>query len=829
VSFLEKHRGPLSAWSSSPHAAIATALVTAALYAAAAKLGLSVAFLAEQVSAVWPPAGIAIGGLLLFGPAVVPGIALGAFVANVTANEPVATAAGIAIGNTLEAVVGALLLRRAGFRLTFERVRDVIVFVTLAAAVATTAAATIGVSSLCVGGVQPWSRFLELWIVWWIGDAMGVLVVAPLILVWGSVPPRSWRPARIAEGSVLLFSLIVVSLVVFRAPFSTQVSGNLLPYQIFPFVVWGALRFRQLGATTVTFVATALAIWSTLEGVGPFASRDAHSGLIMLQLFQAVIAVTGLLLAAAICERDAALARAAAEYERLHASEERLRLALNAGQMGVWDWDVLTGQVTWSQGLETVTGLAPATFGGTLEGFLAFVHPEDRARVDDAMARALSGAAEYDIELRNLDTRGNVHWIVAKGTVVRDGAGTPLRMIGVAIEVTDRRHLEDQLRERAVQLADADRRKDEFLAMLAHELRNPLAPLSNALHLLRLGGVERDRFLEMADRQVRLLARLVDDLLDVSRITQGKIALRKEPVLVEDVIAQAVESARVEIDSRAQSLTVSLPPRPLQIEADPARLAQVFANLLSNAAKYTPPGGSVWLTAESVGAEIVVRVRDTGVGLTPELVPQIFDLFVQADVSLERARGGLGIGLTIVRRLVEMHGGRVEAHSAGPGLGSEFMVHLPCSPATVSEREPRTATASMPARRLKVLIVEDNRDAAETLASILKLWGHTVETAFEGTGALEVAERFEPDVIVSDLGLPGMDGFDLARQLRRQPAFGRVVLVAMSGYGREEDKRRALEAGFDHHLVKPPDLTVLSELFGRVAQSAQSRSARTVH
>jgi two-component system CheB/CheR fusion protein len=441
----------------------------------------------------------------------------------------------------------------------------------------------------------------------------------------------------------------------------------------------------------------------------------------MLQLFEAVLASTALLLAAAICERDAALARAAGEYERVRSSEDRLR-----------------------------------------------------------------------------------------------------------VEVAERKLLEDQLRERALQLADADRRKDEFLAMLAHELRNPLAPLNNALHLLRMPTGDRAHFFEIADRQVRLLVRLVDDLLDVSRITQGKITLREEPVLIGDVLTQAVESVRPELDARAQSLTVSLPPHPLRLQADPVRLAQVFANLLSNAAKYTPVGGSVWLTAEPVGGEIVVRVRDNGVGLAPELIPHVFDLFVQADVSLEREHSGLGIGLTVVRRLAEMHGGSVEVRSDGPGRGSEFIVRLPCTQAPSGEQ--RAAPRETPAAStLKVLVVEDNRDSAETLATILGLWGHDVRLAFDGASALEAAKHFEPDVILSDIGLPGMSGLDLARRLRGHAAFGRVVLIAMSGYGRDDDKRRALEAGFDHHLVKPPNLQALGELFGRVAESRAERSVRTVH
>src|SRR6185295_19173706 len=334
------------------------------------KAGLSMASLAEQVSVVWPPTGIALALLLLFGPVVIPGILLGAFAANITANEPLGTATVIAVGNTLEAVAAAWMLDRAGFAPTFERMRDVLALVVCAAVLSTTISATVGVVSLCASGVQPWPSFPLLWAEWWIGDAMGDLIIAPLILVWASSPPRRWQIARGLEGASLLAGIIGISFAVFAEPFGSHVAERLLPYQIFPFVVWGALRYRQMGTTTATFIAAALATWGTLGSRGPFALADANESLVMLQLIQAVIAVTGLLLAAALCERDA----------------------------------------------------------------------------------------------------------------------------------------------RAHELADADRRKDEFLAMLAHELRNPLAPLSNALHLLRMPA-DRERFLAMAERQVALLARLVDDLL----------------------------------------------------------------------------------------------------------------------------------------------------------------------------------------------------------------------------------------------------------------------------------------------------------------------------
>ena len=805
-------------------------LGTALIYFAAAKLGFVFAFVAKQVTVVWPPTGIALAALLVLGPRAWPGITLGAFLANVTTDEPLWTAGGIAAGNTLEAVVGAWLLHRLGFRTTLDRLRDVLVLIVGAAVASTMVSATIGVTSLCLGGTVAWASFWSVWRVWYIGDGMGDLVVAPLLLVWSRAPHLALARRRPPETAALLGSAALVTLVVFAGRLGIGLRDYPLHYTVFPLVIWAALRFGQIGTTAVTFIVSGVAIWSTANGLGPFAHGTVHESLVMLQLYMAVVAATGLLLGAAIAERDAAEARRAADYGALQVSEERLRLALDAGRLGVWDWNVGTGQVQWSENLEPMYGLPRGRFPGTLEGFQALVHPDDRARVDEAIRRALEEGSGY-IEFRNVWPDGSVHTMEAKGKVLRDAEGRPLRMLGTAMDVTDRRRLEDDLRRHAEQLADADRRKDEFLAMLAHELRNPLAPLGTSLELLGSAVAGRERFLDMAKRQVKHLVRLVDDLLDVSRITRGKITLRKEPVLLADVVARAVELARPLVDARGHALTVSLPPEPVRVEADAVRLTQVFANLLGNAAKYTPPRGSIWLTAECVGDEVAVRVRDTGVGLPPELLPHIFDLFVQGDASLDRTRGGLGIGLTLVRALVELHGGRVEARSAGLEKGSEFVAWLPALPAGLPElaTAPEAAPAVAGDGRLKILLVEDHQDTAESLGAMLEGWGHEVQVAFDGLSALRAAAALAPDVVLSDLGLPGMDGYELARQLRQQPGFGRVLLVALSGYGREEDKRRALEAGFDHHLVKPPDMDVLQDLLAAVAAGSAEQGARALH
>jgi two-component system CheB/CheR fusion protein len=805
-----------------------TVLATAAAYYVAAKLGLSLAFVAAQVTAVWPPTGLALAAVLLLGVRVAPGILLGAFLANVTVHEPVATAAGIAVGNTLEALVGAWVLQAAGFSPTLDRLRDVLALV-LAALASPLVSATIGVSSLCAGGVQPWTVFTPLWGVWWFGDALGDLVMAPLLLVWVRGPRARLDGWGLGEAAAIAATTIGAGLVVFVGPLRMPAEAYPLHYAVFPLVVWAALRFGQQGTATVIFATSALAIWGTAHGAGPFIMGTTHASLVMLQLFMAVVAVTALLLGAAIAERDLAERRAAADFVRLEVSEERLRLALDAGRMGVWDWSIETGDVKWSDNLEAIHGLPPGSFSGTIDGFREIVHPDDRARVERALQEALERGTGYDVEFRTVSSNRS-HWMAGKGRVFRAADGRAVRMLGVGLDVTDRRRMEEELREQAHRLADADRRKDEFLAMLGHELRNPLTPLITALHLLRRDVADRERFLDMAERQVQQLVRLVDDLLDVARITQGKITLKKKPVALADVVTRAVDTARPLIESRGHALTVSLPAATVQLEADEARLAQVLGNLLGNAAKFTPSGGSIWLTAERVGDELVLRVRDTGAGLPAALLPHVFDLFVQGDGSPDAARGGLGIGLTVVRRLVELHGGRVEARSTGPGQGSEFVIRLPALPVTLVETVPRIVpTVRRSSSGLRILVVEDNVDAAESLATTIGLWGHDVRVAFDGPAALELAEGWAPGLILSDLGLPGMSGYELARRLRAQPAFGGGVLVALSGFGREEDKRQAVEAGFDHHFVKPCPLDVLEDLLERVAVSVASRDPRALH
>ncbi len=667
----------------------------------------------------------------------------------------------------------------------------------------------------------------------------------------------------------------------------------------------------------------------------------------------------------------------------LRDSEERLRLALEAGTMGVWDWNVCTGELKWSDSLEPLHGLAPGTFGGTFEHFEQLVHPEDRALLQSAIKTAIETREQFYVEFRNLRPNGGIHWIAGSGKVFEGSDGKPLRMIGVGMDVTNRRRSENtarfladasaalsvlvdsdstlqkvaslavphfadwvavdvleengQLRRVAVahveptkvkfahelhrrfpadpsdsrgvwsilrtskaelvpeltdemlaesvkdpellgiirelglksyigvplivrgktigvitfimaesghtydetdlavaedlasrtgiavensqlyrELRDADHRKDEFLATLAHELRNPLAPIRNGLQVFRLAGARGEMAedaLTMMERQLSHMVRLVDDLLDVSRITRNKLELRKERVSLATVIHTGVETARPMIEHFGHTFSAKLPPKPVYIDADPLRLAQVFSNLLTNAAKYTEPGGQISLIATTVGEEAVVHVQDNGLGIPLEAQSSIFEMFSQVDRNIERSQGGLGIGLTLVRRLVEMHGGRVDVKSEGPGKGSEFTVRIPV------QTEFRTIVGSeLPSQSMvadtkqRILVVDDNVDAAESLSMMLKIMGNEVRTAADGQAAVEIADEYRPDVILLDIGMPKLNGYEACRRIRKQAWARDVVIIAQTGWGTDEDKAKSQKAGFDFHIIKPVDPAVLNEL-----------------
>ena len=452
---------------------------------------------------------------------------------------------------------------------------------------------------------------------------------------------------------------------------------------------------------------------------------------------------------------------------------------------------------------------------------------------------------QHDDYLRNYLSSGQPRIIGIGREVVgrrRDGSTFPMELAvsefrigalryftGIVRDITERKELERELRERLKELAEADRQKNEFLAMLGHELRNPLAPMRNALHVLKMPAASASmaqQARDIMDRQLQHLVRLVDDLLDVSRIVRGKVQLQKEVIDLREPARRAAETALPVIDARGHELTLQLPASAVWVEGDLVRLAQVIANLLTNAAKYTERAGSIVLAVREEEQAAVVRVRDTGIGLTPELLPRIFDLFVQGDRTLERSQGGLGIGLTLVRRLVELHEGTVEGYSEGSGRGSEFVVHLPLAPAPARAAAVEAGPAEPRGAASRVLVVDDNVDACESIAMILRACGYEVRCLHDGPSVLPTALNWRPDVIVLDIGLPGMSGLEVAVQLRQHAQFKRTPLAALTGYGQEEDQRRSAQAGFNLHLTKPVDPLALHESLAGMISAHGGRTAR---
>ena len=493
---------------------------------------------------------------------------------------------------------------------------------------------------------------------------------------------------------------------------------------------------------------------------------------------------------------------------------ERLALALDAGQMGVFDVRLADEQIWWSRQMYTVFGVVPGDFVPTREGITGLIHPHDRAAFFQGRDDAIARRQPFVLEFRLVGSDGAVRWISHRGLVEHDAEGRPMRSFGVAADITERKQAEQALR-------DADRNKDRFIATLAHELRNPLAPIRNALGVFREEALASERTSwcrEVIERQVAQMAHLLDDLLDVSRISGGRLQLRPARIAMADVIAQAVEIARPVVDAFDHTLTVDDAPRDHGLEGDLTRLAQVFSNLLINAAKYTPAGGRIGVHFRVDGAVLETTVADTGIGIASELLPEVFDLFGRARLPpLERPESGLGLGLSLARSLVEMHGGRIEARSRGAGSGSEFVVRLPLAAAVDAAgpvADPAFAEAASAAggTRRRVLVADDLRDSADTLGMLIESMGHEVHVAYDGAAAVHVVESVRPEVALLDLGMPELDGYEACRLIRRTAWGKRMTLIAQTGWGRDDDRARTRDAGFDHHVVKPVDPEALEAL-----------------
>lgn len=513
--------------------------------------------------------------------------------------------------------------------------------------------------------------------------------------------------------------------------------------------------------------------------------------------------------------------------ETVAIDRQRIELLLD----GVRDYAIFLldaeGRVlSWNDGATLLFGYNAAEVIG--QRLSRFATPDDeQAGRPDQELRQTAATGQISCEEWQVRRDGTRFWGYAVMTALRDERGELKGFAKVIRDATDRKQLEMELRRQAQELADANRRKDEFLAMLSHELRNPLAPVLNSVHVLR--HAPHDPSLvqfagNIVERQVRHMARLIDDLLDVTRLTHGKVRLRPERVDLAILAERSAESVLPLMKERKHQFNMTIHQRPIWLDADPIRIDQVLVNLLNNAAEFTDPGGRIELDVDREASDAVIRVCDDGTGIDPELLPHIFELFTQADTSLDRGGAGLGIGLTLVQRLVALHGGTIEVRSEGSGLGSEFTVRLPA----VSETS-RTPGPSGPAldsqARLRVLIVDDNVDMAMSLSIIFRIHGHAVEVVHDGAAALEAIARGPFDVVLLDIGLPTVDGYEVARRIRRRGDAIQPLLVGISGYGFESDREKAHDAGFDVYLVKPVDPTVLEDLFARRMAESSDRSA----
>jgi PAS domain S-box-containing protein len=667
----------------------------AVIYFAAAELGLSLASVHTNVSPVWPPTGIAIASLLLFGRRLWPAILIGAFSANLLTHVSIATAGGIAIGNTLEAVSALYLLQRGrGFGKLLSSVADVLRFLLCAAILSPMVSATIGNLSLCLGGAARWSDLGRLWLTWWLGDGFGALLVTPFFLAW-STRPRLFQPWKsLAEGVLLLVLLFTTAMVIFGGWFSSTAKSYPLEHLCLPFLVWAVLRFHQRLLTTAIILLQGIAVWGTSRGYGPFVNGNPNESLLMLQVFVGASTLMALVLFAVMCERKKA------EEEKLKlAAQVQLQRQRAEDIVGhvpgvVWEaWgqpDAATQRIDFvSSFVEKMLGYSEEDWLSTPNFWLAIVHPDDRERAARESAEIFASRKGGISRFRWLAKDAREVWVEAHSVVVCNENGTPIGMRGVTMDRTlavrteqERAELLQREHEARAQAEEASRLKDEFLATVSHELRTPLNAVVGWSRLLRSSQIDQKGLthgLEVIERNAWAQKQIIEDMLDVSRIITGKLRLGLMPVELLPVIHAAIDAIHPAAQAKDIRIMTQIDSPDLSVNGDADRLQQVTWNLLANAVKFTPRGGVVEVSLGKQGLHAKIRVADTGPGIEPEFVPHLFERFSQADGSSTRKYGGLGLGLAIVRHLVELHGGAVEARNRDDGNGAVFTVTLPAS------------------------------------------------------------------------------------------------------------------------------------------------------
>ncbi|HKO44838.1 MAG TPA: MASE1 domain-containing protein [Pyrinomonadaceae bacterium] len=833
----------------------------AVVYFAAAELGLSLAFIHDNVSPVWPPTGVAVAALLLLGYRVWPGVLIGAYAANVLTPIPIGSVLGIAAGNTLEALTAVFILRHAGFNNSFDRAKQVVWFLA-ALTVGTMVAASIGNVSLCLGGAASWEHFGSLWLTWWLGDLVGGLVVAPLILTWTTISQPSLK-ARWAETLLLFTLLSLTSMVLFGGWFPSSVQTYPLAHLAFPFLIWAAFRLGQRGVTASLFILASIAIWGTRQGYGAFALSSPNESLLLVQAYIGSTAIMCLFLVASIEERYLAntilreserrlggnlgVTRILAESPALSDATPRILQTicetLNWELGGLWVPDTKSNQLEclafWhspqsnAEAFEEISlrtrfepgvGLPGRVWSTMKPAWIPDVGKDDNfPRGPYSKAAGLHAAFAFPILFRS-KFLGVMEFFSYE---IRQPDNALLAMfgsiggqIGQFLERKRNEEEREQLLAREfaarAEAERANRTKDEFLAIVSHELRTPLNAIVGWASMLRSGSLDparKTRAIEVIDRNAKAQAQLIEDILDVSRIVSGNLRLSPRPVQLQQVIEAAVDSIRPASDAKQISLSVELDKNAGSVSGDPDRLQQVVWNLLSNAVKFTPSGGEVSVELKAANSHAEIIVSDNGTGIPAEFLPHVFDRFRQADGSKTRRHGGLGLGLAIVRNLVELHGGAVQVHSDGEGKGTSFVIKLPCAGGLT---QPPGSQSQLDASRLsndgrlelsgmRILTVEDDADSREMLEMVLKSQGAEVTSVSCVNDALTILQSngWQPHIVVSDLGMPERDGYDLIREIRSGSTAERLPAIAITGYAGNDEGKRALDAGFQRHLSKP--------------------------
>jgi PAS domain S-box-containing protein len=514
--------------------------------------------------------------------------------------------------------------------------------------------------------------------------------------------------------------------------------------------------------------------------------------------------------------------------EQAKLDKGRLSLALEAGNLGFWDWNVASGHVQFGGCWASMLGYDNSEIAPHISSWEAMIHPEDKAAVERALNKHLSGETPiYECEHRLKRKDGLWSWTMDRGRVIeRNPNGSPIRALGIQSDITEQHEIREALKIQA-------KRKDEFLATLAHELRNPLAPIRTGLSIIKRdpGAPAAGLAREMMERQLSHMVRLIDDLLDVSRVTRGALELRTEETDIQSTLLAAIEASKPAIDAAKHTLVTNLPSEPIRAQIDSARISQVVSNLLINAAKYTPDGGKITLNLSALDSQAKITVQDTGIGIPTNMLGAIFEMFGQVNTAINRSHGGLGIGLALAQRIVEMHRGAIKARSAGEGMGSVFTVTLPALPPVIRQvsrelpMESESKLDQTKPHRAKVLVVDDNVDGASSLKMYLEMLGHDVSVAYDGEAALAAARSSMPDLVFLDIGLPGINGYEVAKRLREIPCQSPPLIAAVTGWGSEGDKRSSAEAGCDAHLTKPIDLSDAESLINRQLDNLHKAAA----